>query len=157
MTIIGKERRPSASSTDNAVDGTGTPMSMPFSEVDTSWLTPTEFECVRSFIQDCHYPDDYWVSGTRVIATKGRQQYFLGHVTIQLDGWITYLGNCNWTFDGTIWAHDDTYDFNAAMRNRVGETLTAIGRWLFSGNGKPFTISFTGSKPLTGSGHCGGL
>ena len=52
-------------------------------------------------------------------------------------------------------ALDDTYDFDAAMRGRVGEKLTEIGRWLFSGNGKPFTISFTGSKTLTGSGHCG--
>ena len=139
---------------DHFLDGTGTPMSMPFSEVDTSFLTPLDFDCVWSFIQDCHWPDSYWVSGTRVIATEGRQQYFLGHITVQLDGWITYLGGCNWSFDGTMWAHDDTYDFNAAMRSRVGETLTAIGRWLFSGNGKPFTISFTGSKPLTGSGHC---
>jgi len=136
------------------LDGTGTPMSMPFSEVNTSWLTPTDFACVRSFIQDCHWPGSYWVSGTRVIATDRRQQYFLGHITVQLEGWITYLGNCNWTFDGTMWGLDDTYDFNAAMRSRVGEALTSIGRWLFSGSGKPFTISFTGSKSLTGSGHC---
>ena len=51
-------------------------------------------------------------------------------------------------------AHDDTYDFNAANRGRAGEKLTKIGRALFDGHGTPFTISFSGTKTLTGSGHC---
>ena len=139
------------------LNGGGTPLSMPFASIDTGWLLPTDFACVRSFISSCHEPDSYAVSGTRTISTTGAQAYFLGQITIQLDGTITYLGGCNWEFDGTMTALDDTYDFNAAMRGRVGETLTSIGRWLFSGDGVPFTISFTGSKPLTGSGHCGGL
>lgn len=134
--------------------GGGTPLSMPFADIDTSRLVPTDFECVRSFISSCHEPDTYELSGNRTIPTTGAQAYFLGQVTIHLHGYITYLGNCNWTFDGTMTALDDTYDFNAAMRGRVGETLTSIGRWLFSGDGVPFTISFIGSKPLTGSGHC---
>ena len=138
------------------LDGTGTPMSMPFGDIDTGWLSPTDFGCVSAFIGSCHEPDAYEVSGDRVIATKGSQQYFLGHVTIHLEGLITYLGHCNWEFEGTMTALDDTYDFNAAMRGRVGETLTSIGRWLFTGNGNPFTISFSGSKTLTGSGHCNG-
>ena len=134
--------------------GNGTPLSMPFASVDTDWLTPQKFECVRSFIQDCHEPGDYWVTGTRVIATKGSQQYYLGHITVELWGYVTYTGNCNWTFDGTMWALDDRYDFNAANRGQAGEDLTKVGRALFGGWGTPFTISFTGSKPLTGSGHC---
>lgn len=127
---------------------------MPFSEIDTSMLTPTEFECVRSFISSCHEPYSYEIEGNRVIATKGKQQYFLGHITVHLHGYITYLGGCAWQFAGTMTALDDTYDFNKAMRGRFGERLTSIGRALFTGNGKAFTISFTGSKPLTGSGHC---
>ena len=134
--------------------GNGTPLSMPFASVDTSWLTPMEFECVRGFIQSCRSPGSYCVSGTRVIATQGSQQYYLGHITVELNGWITYTGNCNWTFDGTMSAHDDTYDFNAANRGRAGEKLTKIGRALFDGHGTPFTISFSGTKTLTGSGHC---
>ena len=134
--------------------GDGTPLSMPFASVDTSWLTPMEFDCVRSFIQDCHWPDSYWVSGTRVIATKGSQQYYLGHITVELSGYVTYTGNCNWTFDGTMTALDDRYDFNAANRGLAGEDLTKVGRALFGWWGTPFTISFTGTKPLTGSGNC---
>ena len=136
------------------LDGRGTPMSYPFSAVDTGWLTPTDFECVRGFIQDCHSPDDYWVSGTRVIATKGAQQYFLGHITVELNGTITYLGGCNWSFSGTMHALPDRYDFNAANRGQSGETLTKIGRALFGGHGTPFTINFSGTKPLDGTGHC---
>ena len=134
--------------------GEGTPKWMPFSEIDTSWLTPTEFECVRSFISCCHEPGGYPISGTRVIPNDGPKQLFLGDITIRLDGTITYTGNCNWTFDGTMRALPDTYNFNKARRGIVGEGLTALGRLLFSAHGTPFQIEFIGTKPLTGSGHC---
>lgn len=142
------------SALDHYKNGNGEPMSMPFAEIDTDWLTPTEFECVRNFIRNCHGPYSYELSGNRVIATKGKQQFFLGHITVHLHGYITYLGNCNWQFEGTMTALDDRYDFNSANRGLCAEVLTAIGRALLSGSGRPFTISFTGSKPLVGSGHC---
>ena len=138
----------------NYLYGEGAPMWMSFSSIDTDDLTPESFESVRNFISSCHWPDDYPISGTKVIATKGGRQFFLGHITIRLDGWITYTGQCNWTFEGTMRALDDTYDFNAANRGQAGETLTKIGRALFGGHGTPFTISFIGTKPLNGSGHC---
>lgn len=109
---------------------------------------------MRNFIRSCHGPRSYELSGNRVIATKGKQQFFLGHITVHLHGYITYLGNCNWQFDGTMTALDDRYDFNSANRGLCAELLTSIGRALLNGSGRPFTISFTGSKPLTGSGHC---
>jgi len=135
--------------------GNGAPLSMPFSEIDTDWLTPTSFDCVKNFVSSCHEPEEYPVFGTRVISTKGAQQYYLGHITIRLDGWITYTGHCNWTFEGTIRGLDDRYDFNKANRGLVAETLTTIGRVLFEAHGTTYTISFTGTKTLTGSGHCG--
>ena len=138
----------------NYLYGEGAPMWMSFSSIDTDDLTPESFESVRNFISSCHWPDDYPISGTKVIATKGGQQFFLGHITIRLDGWITYTGQCNWTFEGTMRALDDTYDFNAANRGQAGETLTKIGRALLGGHGTPFTISFIGTKPLNGNGHC---
>ena len=135
--------------------GEGAAKWMPFSEIDTSWLTPKHFECVRSFISCCHEPGGYPISGTRVIPNDGPKQFYLGDVTIRLDGTITYTGNCNWTFDGTMRALPDTFNFDKARRGIVGEGLTAIGRLLFDSHGTPFQIDFIGTKPLTGSGHCG--
>jgi len=118
-------------------------------------VVPTDFESVRDFISDCHSPDEYPISGTRVIATKGSQQYYLGHITVRIDGTITYTGHCNWTFSGTLSALDDRYDFNASNRGQAGETLTKIGRALFGAHGTPFTIHINGTKSFAGSGHCG--
>ena len=76
-------------------------------------------------------------------------------MTVRLEGTITYAGHCNWTFEGTMRGEEDTYDFNAANRGLLGEALTAIGRLLLEGGGTPYPIRFSGTEPLTGSGHCG--
>jgi len=136
--------------------GEGSPRSMPFSEIDTSWLVPTDFEAVRTFVSECRSPGEYPITATRVIATKWAQQYYLGHITVRIEGTLTYHGHCSWTFSGTMDGLEDRYDFNAANRGQAGETLTAIGRALFQAHGTPYTIYFSGGKTFTGSGHCGG-
>ena len=136
-------------------NGNGSPVTLPFSEVNTDGLRPIDFDCVRDFVSSCHTPDSYHVVGTKAVPARGQIRLILGDVTVRLDGTITYTGHCNWSFEGTMSGEDDTYDFNAANRGALGESLTAIGRMLLDGSGTPYTIQFAGSEPLTGSGHCG--
>ena len=136
-------------------NGNGEPETLPFSVVDTSMVTPVKFDCVREFVSSCHEPDSYQIVGTNYFPATGQPRLIVGDVPVKLDGTITYTGHCNWTFHGTMRGEDDTYDFNAANRGLLGETLTAVGRMLLNGSGTPYMVQFAGSEPLTGSGHCG--
>ena len=136
-------------------NGNGSPVTLPFSEVNTDGLRPIDFDCVKDFVANCHTPGSYHVVGTKAVPARGQIRLVLGDVTVTLDGTITYTGHCNWSFEGTMSGEDDTYDFNAANRGALGESLTVIARTLLDGSGTPYTIQFAGSEPLTGSGHCG--
>lgn len=136
-------------------NGNGSPVTLPFSEVNTDGLRPIDFDCVKDFVANCHTPGSYHVVGTKAVPARGQIRLVLGDVTVMLDGTITYTGHCNWSFEGTMSGEDDTYDFNAANRGALGESLTNIARTLLDGSGTPYTIQFAGSEPLTGSGHCG--
>ena len=135
--------------------GNGSPITLPFSVVDTSSATPIKFDCVRSFVSSCHVPNDYHVVGTNYFPSIGKPRLVLGDVPVKLDGTITYTGQCNWTFRGTMSGAEDPYDFNAGNRGLLGEALTALGRALYDGRGTPYVFQFSGSVPLDGSGHCG--
>ena len=110
---------------------------------------------MKDFVSNCHEPGSYQLTGTNAVPARGQIRLILGDVTVTLDGTITYTGQCNWSFSGTMRGENDTYDFNAANRGALGESLTALGRLLLDGSGTPYTILFAGSEPLTGSGHCG--
>ena len=135
--------------------GNGSPITLPFSVVDTSSATPIKFDCVRNFVSSCHEPGDYHVVGTNSFPAVGKPRLVLGDVPVKLDGTITYTGQCNWTFRGTMTGAEDPYDFNAGNRGLLGEALTALGRALYDGRGTPYVFQFSGSVPLDGSGHCG--
>ena len=135
--------------------GNGSPTTLPFSVVDTSSATPIKFDCVRSFVSSCHEPGDYHVVGTNYFPATGQPRLIVGDVPVKLDGTITYTGQCNWTFSGTMTGAEDPYDFNAGNRGLLGEALTALGRALLDGRGTPYVFQFSGSVPLDGSGHCG--
>ena len=137
------------------LNGNGSPITLPFSVVDTSSATPIKFDCVRNFVSCCHEPDTYQIVGTNYFPATGQPRLIVGDVPVRLDGTITYTGQCNWTFHGTMTGADDPYDFNAANRGFAGETLTALGRLFLEGHGTPYMIQFSGSVPLEGSGHCG--
>ena len=137
------------------LNGNGSPITLPFSVVDTSSATPIRFDCVRNFVSSCHEPGDYHVVGTNSFPAIGKPRLVLGDVPVKLDGTITYTGQCNWTFRGTMTGAEDPYDFNAGNRGLLGEALTALGRALLDGRGTPYVFQFSGSVPLDGSGHCG--
>ena len=134
--------------------GSGEALAMSFSEIDTSDISPWSFKSFRDFVSDCHLPDSYKVEGHRVISTKGNQQWFLGQVTIRLKGIVTWNRGCSWTFRGILSCAPDKYDFDRASRGIGVETLTAIGRFFFSG--RPYKIHFIGTKAISASGNeCG--
>lgn len=135
--------------------GNGSPITLPFSVVDTSSATPIKFDCVRNFVSCCHVPNDYHVVGTNSFPAIGKPRLVLGDVPVKIDGTITYTGQCNWTFHGTMSGAEDPYDFNAGNRGLLGEALTALGRALYDGRGTHYVFQFSGSVPLDGSGHCG--
>ena len=137
------------------LNGNGSPITLPFSVVDTSSATPIKFDCVRNFVSSCHEPGDYHIVGTNYFPAIGKPRLVLGDVPVKLDGTITYTGQCNWTFRGTMSGAEDPYDFNAGNRGLLGEALTALGRALLDGRGTPYVFQFSGSVPLDGSGHCG--
>ena len=137
------------------LNGNGSPITLPFSVVDTSSATPIKFDCVRNFVSSCHEPNDYHVVGTNYFPAIGKPRLIVGDVPVKLDGTITYTGQCNWTFHGTMTGAEDPYDFNAGNRGLLGEALTALGRALLDGRGTPYVFQFSGSVPLDGSGHCG--
>ncbi len=137
------------------LNGGGAAVTMPFGVVGTNWLKPTDFDAVKSLVASCREPGAYPVSGTKAVPATGSQKLYLGNVTVRLEGTVTYTGGCCWSFSGTMTGESDRYDFNAANRGFAGETLTFIGRLLFSGHGTPYPIHFSGFAPLSGSGHCG--
>jgi len=51
-----------------------------------------------------------------------------------------------WSFEGTLSAIDDTYDFNPAThRSKTGEALTTLGRTV---GGTPYQIEIEGEKKI---------
>lgn len=136
--------------------GSGEPLAMSFAEINTSNMSPWSFRAFREFVSTCHEPGSYKINGHQVISTQGKQQWFLGQVTIRLKGVVTWSSGCRWTFRGVLACAPDIYDFDKANRGIAVETLTAIGRFFFSG--KPYRIHIIGTKPISTQGReCGAL
>ena len=88
-------------------NGNGSPVTLPFSEVNTYGLRPIDYDCVKDFVANCHTPGSYHVVGTKAVPARGQIRLVLGDVTATLDGTITYTGHCNWSFEGTMSGADD--------------------------------------------------
>ena len=133
---------------------------MYFSEVSLKRFSLLDFPCVKRHVSGCQKGDltigEDTKGNTLVVETIGTQQSFIGHMTVRLTGTIRMSSGCRWTLEnGRLEGLPDTYDFNKAKRGKLNEFMVAVGRSLK--NGTPFKIHFVGSKPMTGSGGCGGL
>jgi uncharacterized protein RhaS with RHS repeats len=130
--------------------GSGTPLRMSFSEIDTSDVSPSQFPKVRSEISGSARDATIVVDDRMGFSTSGGQALFLGNITLRLQGTLTLKkSECTWKFEGTLKSYDDYYDFNPANRGIIGEALTAIGR---NTKGKSFWIEIRGSKQISESG-----
>lgn len=81
--------------------------------------------------------------------------YYLGNVTLQMEGTLNRDASGQWTFNGVVRGYQDKYDFNASThRTKTNEDMTTIGNFLgqhFQGvdypiniNGQINDVSFSG-------------
>ncbi len=134
------------------LDGSQTPLSISFSDVDTASLRVESFRDVRQALSaPCCANQDVPIDSTAPFSTQGDEAYYLGYITIRLRGVVSLRRDCSWVFRGRISALDDIYDFNPSTHRTPGaEFLTWVGAQL---PGKTFTISMTGSKPFGARGR----
>jgi len=126
--------------------GSQTPITIPFSDVNTSDVQATYFPRVRRIAQACRQ-GSYRIEVSQAYSTSGEEAYYLGDITLSLKGNLTVNCDCSWCFRGTLGAFDDTYDANQSThRSPTGEALTTILSWI---PGKPYTIRMSGRRNLT--------
>ena len=126
--------------------GSGSAVSVPFSDVDTSSVKATNFSQVKAAIGSCT-PGTYPVNDVVGFSTGGDAALYLGNIVLKLDGDVTVNCDCSWCFHGTLAARPDVYDFNRSNhRTAAGEFSTLVGSFL---PGKPYTINIVGSKPIS--------
>ena len=125
--------------------GTGSAVSVPFNDIDTTSVKATNFSQVKPAIGSCS-PGSYPVNGVAGFSTGGDAALYLGNITLKLIGTVTVNCDCSWCFQGTLSAYPDVYDFNASNhRTPAGEFSTFVGSLL---PGKPYTMNIVGSKPV---------
>ncbi|MFO0700129.1 MAG: lipid II-degrading bacteriocin [Nitrospira sp.] len=125
--------------------GSGSAVSVPLSDIDTSSVKATNFSQVKAAIGSCTQ-GTYPVNDAAGFSTGGDAALYLGNITLKLTGTVTVNCDCSWCFQGTLSAYPDVYDFNKSNhRTPAGELSTRIGSFL---PGKPYTINIVGSKPV---------
>ena len=90
------------------------------------------------------------IDSEKSFSTTGDQAYFLGDISLRLQGTLSIRCDCTWSFQGTLKAFDDLYDANKSNRSIIKEFLTTILRNI---PGKEYWIEIRGSKSITESGR----
>ncbi len=162
---------------DHYYNGSGAPLTVPFSEVDPGWV-------VKDFIDPCSY--DY---GSHPIDTSKPHELFNdtdsfthnagpGRIAIKLVGTLTVTkeqtsdGGCKkWSFSGSQSAPSDEFDFESRPWGErdpeAGFHMGPFGnpvvnvpwrevvtRLINLGGGDNFTVNFTGDKTTNENGEC---
>jgi len=130
--------------------GTGTPIRISFGEIDTSGVRPSQFDAVQSALGEGPRDAVINIDARLAFATSGDQAFFLGNITLRLQGILAIRASGTFEFSGTLKSFDDVYDFNRANRGFFAETLTGFGR---DTEGTPFDIEIRGAKRITESGR----
>ncbi len=131
--------------------GSGLPVSIPLSDIDTSGVSHTDSPQVASTLrsvigQGMCRAGTYNIDDKLPFQTTGDAANFLGRITLRLQGTITMNCDCSWCFNGTLGAYQDTYDFNPSNRGWLNELKTTIGRAI---PGQPYPININGTKPIS--------
>ena len=136
------------------IGGTGETLKTPFEEIDLSVVKLNQFNAIQKALADSSIVDTVAIDDTHAFKTRGSHEYYLGNITFRITGKLNInRAEDSWSFDGTISALRDFYDFNASThRDKSGETSTTMGRQI---PGTPYYIEFDGSKPISGNGKLG--
>jgi hypothetical protein len=129
------------------LEGGGDPLQIPFGQLDTDGLMPTDFGAFRDAIGQG--TGVYSIDGRLVYTERGDNFFIVGDVTLRLQGTLT-IQDGGWKFSGSVKAFDDYYDFNPSIhRSFIGELTTAVGN---VAPGKPYWIEIRGSRRIYAGG-----
>jgi hypothetical protein len=129
--------------------GSGKSADIPFSQIDTSGVTPEQFNKVKDRLSSTK-DGAYNISDKLAFPTTDfNSKALLGNITLQLDGTLT-LKDGSYTFKGNLSALPDKYDFNPSThRTWLGEMSTTVGRSL---PGTPYMINIIGNREINSYG-----
>jgi hypothetical protein len=125
------------------------PRRVSFSDVDTSSVRITDFPRAAAELKSPARNEQVRISTSRHWSTSGRTGLLIGDFTLLLKGTLTHHDDCRWSFEGSLRAFDDKYDFNKGSRSRVAEALTTMGRM---SPGKPYSLQIRGVRKFSESG-----
>lgn len=125
------------------------PRRVQFSEVDTTGLRITSFPQMVEELRKPPREGKVKILTRRGWSAKGLQSVLIGRFQLVLRGTLTDHGDCRWSFDGSLRAMDDIYNFEESDRDFIPETLTTIGRNL---PGKDYPMEIRGFKVVKESG-----
>jgi uncharacterized protein RhaS with RHS repeats len=132
--------------------GSGKPLTYDFNKIDTRSVGPSNFSDINSALGSSK-------AGTVAIDQKikytvpGAAHYTLGDISLRAQGTVTTfcVETCVSSFEGTLKAYDDPYDFNkASHRSATGEALTTAGSKL---PGKNYMIEIRGERVMEQTGN----
>jgi len=126
------------------------PRRVNFSEIDTSSVRAADFSAVTAELQKPAQNKDVRIRATLPWSTSGARGLLIGNFRLLLKGIFTHYDDCRWSFDGSLRAFDDRYDFNPASRPLIAETLTTLGR---KSSGKSYSLEIRGVRRFTESGR----
>lgn len=130
------------------IAGSGTPLDLQFSEINTPNVNATYFPQVQDLLNSGQ--SGQYIIDTRMPYTTSNTFEILGNITLRLQGTLTIDESGSWSFNGTLKSFNDVYDFNwSTHRIWWAELLTRAGGLL---PGKPYDIDINGAKPLAAGG-----
>ncbi len=136
------------------LDGSGTPRSVPFENIDTSSVRPSQFNAVKEALSGP--PRDAVIPIDARMPFEARKDYqdLLGTLTLRLKGTLQLTKTGSWNFKGTLKSYDDLYDMNKSThRAKDKELATTMGRVLGQvTNGRDYRIEVRGGKSIQESG-----
>ncbi|MEW6051016.1 MAG: lipid II-degrading bacteriocin [Candidatus Zixiibacteriota bacterium] len=131
--------------------GGGKDLSVPFKQLGAGNVEPTDFEAFKEAASN--YDNGVYAFHAEMgFSPKGHGDYdtylAFGDVRLELDGTLT-VDETSVSFEGTITARDNYYDFNAASRGFPWEQLTTVGR---NTPGTPYRVTFDGGRSVNWNG-----
>jgi RHS repeat-associated protein len=130
--------------------GSGATVSYVFSDIDSSNISPSMFDAVKSQVGggECCEPKEILIDTVQAFSTTGFfQKAGFGNLDFVLKGRLKINSDCSWCFDGKLGAIDNDYDFDTERQHRsaMGQASTYIGSML---PGTPYSMSFIGYRAI---------
>ncbi len=131
------------------IGASATPRRVDFNELDTSGIRAINFPAVAAELNEPALEREVSINSRIRWAVPGASRLLLGDITLLLKGRLTFHRDCRWSFQGSLRAFDDVYDFNKAQRAWLAESLTMLGR---NTPGKIYKVEIRGVRPVSEAG-----